>query len=90
MSYKRYENSQMNILGETIKRFRQKKQWSQQELCNKLELVGVYLTRSDISLIELNKRVVRDFEILALSYVFNVSLEELYRDTPLYKLCNNK
>lgn len=90
MSCKRYENSQMNILGETVKLLREKKQWSQQELCNKLELTGVYLTRSDISLIETNKRGIRDFEILALSYIFNISLEELYRDTSLYKLCNNK
>lgn len=90
MSYKKYENLQMNILGQTIKNLRKKNNLSQQALSNKIELTGIYLSRSDISLIELNQRGIRDFEILAFCYVFNITLDELYNDTVLYKLCKNK
>ncbi len=89
MSYKKYENLQMNILSTTIKNLRKKNNWSQQDLSNKLELTGVYLSRSDISLIELNQRGIRDFEIIAFCYVFNITLDQLYKNSSLYKLYKN-
>lgn len=90
MSYKKYENTQMNIIGNNIKNLRKKHKWSQQQLCDKLELTGIYLTRSDVSLIELNKRVIRDFEIIAFCYVFGITLEEIYEETVLYNMLKNK
>jgi len=90
MSYKKYENTQMNIIGQNIKNLRKKHKWSQQQLCDKLELAGIYLTRSDVSLIELNQRVIRDFEIIGFCYAFDITLEELYKETQLYKMLKNK
>lgn len=47
----------------------------------KLDLFGLNLYHSDIYLIEYNKRIVRDYEALALAKVFNISLDELYSGT---------
>lgn len=70
-----------NIIGQNIKAYRTKMGYTQEQLCAKLDLYGVNLYHSDIYLIEHNKRLIRDYEILAFSKVFNISLEELFFGT---------
>lgn len=71
-------NSKLNVIGQNVKKYRTKMNLTQQELCDKLDLYGLNLYHSDIYLIEYNKRIVRDYEALALSKVFKISLDELY------------
>ena len=71
-------NSKLNVIGQNVKKYRTKMNLTQQELCDKLDLYGLNLYHSDIYLIEYNKRIVRDYEELALSKVFGISLDELY------------
>ena len=73
-------NKKSNIIGKNVKKYRTRCGFTQDELCVKLALHGISLYHSDIYLIEHNKRVVRDYELLALAKVFNASLYDLYDD----------
>lgn len=54
---------------------------SQNDLCRKLELLGVDMYIADIYEIEHNKRLVKDFEVKAFCKVFNIDFEDLFDDT---------
>lgn len=74
-------NKKANIIGKNVKKYRTANNYSQEELCRRLDLYGLNLYHSDIYLIEHNKRIVKDFEALAFTKVFNITLEELYFGT---------
>ena len=77
MRTKRF-NSKSNIIGKNVKKYRTKMKLTQQELCDKLDLYGLNLYHSDIYLIEHHKRIVRDYEALIFTKVFDITLDELY------------
>ena len=52
---------------------------SQQELSNKLELLGVYVCRGSISRIEDYSRTVTDIELFAIAQILGVDPMELYK-----------
>lgn len=74
-------NNKANIIGSKIKKYRLENGYTQEELCQKLDLYGLNLYHSDIYLIEHHKRIVRDYESLAFAKIFNISLDELYKNT---------
>ena len=69
-------NNYKNICGNKLKEFRKQAKLSQQDLAEKLQLEGIDLTSKEISKIENNKRLVRDFELFALAKIFKVSADE--------------
>ena len=68
-------NEFRNISGSILKELRLKNNLSQQDLAEKLQLLGIELTSKEISKIENNKRLVQDFELFAFAKVFNVSAD---------------
>ena len=70
-----------NLIGSNLKKLRTKLKVSQQELSNKLELLGVYVCRGSISRIEDCSRTVTDIELFAIAKVLNVDIESLFRKT---------
>ena len=72
------DGDEMNIVGHNIKRLRKKNKMSQQELSNKLELLGVYVCRGSVSRIEDKSRTVTDIELYAISKVLQVPVTELF------------
>ena len=72
------DGDEMNIVGHNIKKLRKKNKMSQQELSNKLELLGVYVCRGSVSRIEDKSRTVTDIELFAIANVLNVPIEELF------------
>lgn len=74
-------NNKSNILGANIKKYRLQNGYTQEYLCQKVDLYGLNLYHSDIYLIEHNKRLVRDYEALAFAKVFKISMDELYKGT---------
>ena len=68
-----------NLIGKNLKKLRVKLKISQQELSNKLELLGVYVCRGSISRIEDCSRTVTDIELFAIAEVLGVDPKELYR-----------
>ncbi len=74
-------NNKSNVLGSNVRKYRILNGYTQEELCQKMDLYGLNLYHSDIYLIEYNKRIVRDYEALVFAKVFNITLDELYKDT---------
>ena len=71
------DGEKMNMIGESLKKWRRKKRMSQQMLSNKLELLGVYVCRGSISRIEDYSRTVTDIELVAFTRVLQISVEDL-------------
>jgi transcriptional regulator with XRE-family HTH domain len=72
------------LFGTNLKRIRESKQLSQQDLCCKLELLGLTMFKADIYEIENNKRLVKDFEAKALCLALSITFDELYANTDHY------
>jgi len=72
------DGERKNLIGGNLKKFRKARKMSQQELSNKLELLGIYVCRGSISRIEDYSRTVTDIELYALAEVLKVSVNELY------------
>ena len=64
MKINKYNNFR-NISGTVLKDLRLKANMSQQDLAEKLQLLGVELTSKEISKIENDNRLVQDFELFA-------------------------
>ena len=73
------DSENKNLIGGNLKKLRIKLKISQQELSNKLELLGVYICRGSISRIEDYSRTVTDIELFAIAEVLGVDPKELYR-----------
>ena len=72
------DSEKKNLIGENLKRIRMSLKMSQQDLSNKLELLGVYICRGSVSRIEDFSRTVTDIELFAISEVLGVDPKELY------------
>lgn len=77
MRFNKFNNS-YNIIGDKLKEVREQLNISQEELSNKLCLLGITLYQSDIFKIEHNERTVRDFELWGICKVLNIKSEDLY------------
>ena len=72
------DGEKKNLIGENLKKIRMSLKMSQQDLSNKLELLGVYICRGSVSRIEDFSRTVTDIELFAISEVLGVEINELY------------
>ena len=68
-------NDFRNISGSALRELRLKANLSQQDLAEKLQLLGIELTSKEISKIETNNRLVQDFELFAFAKIFKVSAD---------------
>ena len=64
-----------NLLGPGIRRIREGKGWSQEDLARRLQLTGWDVDRTLIARIELRTRCITDMELLALAKTFEVRLD---------------
>ena len=71
------DGQKMNLIGENVQKFRKKQKMSQQQLSNKLELMGVYVCRGSISRIEDYSRTVTDIELYAIAHTLNATTDQL-------------
>lgn len=67
-----------NIIGKKLKDIRERKGISQEQLSNKLTLLGITLYQSDIFKIEHNERTVRDFELWGICNILDIKVEDLF------------
>ena len=74
------DSDNKNLIGGNLKGLRTKLKISQQDLSNKLELLGVYICRGSISRIEDFSRTVTDIELFAIAEVLGVDPKELYKE----------
>lgn len=66
-----------NICGEKVAALRMERGLSQRQLADMLQLMGLTVDKNAIQRIEAGKRFVTDIELVYLSRLFEVSLEEL-------------
>ncbi|MBQ2793234.1 MAG: helix-turn-helix transcriptional regulator [Clostridia bacterium] len=72
------DGEKKNLIGGNLKKLRTRLKVSQQELSNKLELLGVYICRGSISRIEDYSRTVTDIELFAIAEALGIDPSELY------------
>ena len=70
-------NEKKNISGNFIKKSREQKGISRVQLSIKLELLAIYLDRSEIYKIEKNKLPIKDFELIGISKALDIDLNKL-------------
>ena len=78
------DGEKKNLIGNNLKKIRKAKKISQQELSNKLELLGVYVCRGSVSRIEDGSRTVTDIELLAIAKILGVSINDLFINSEKY------
>ncbi len=66
-----------NVTGTNINYYRLKKDYSVQQLSNKLIMLGLDLHRQSIFLIEAGKRTVTDYELAAIAEVLGITPNDL-------------
>ena len=66
-----------NAVGDNVRRLRERKDITQDQLSIKLETLGVHICRTSVVDIEKRRRRVTDRELYALSRILGVPMEEL-------------
>lgn len=74
-------NGKSNVIGKNIKKYRELRNLTQRDISDKIALLGIDLYHSDISQIENQKLLLKDFEIVAFCKVLNVSYDQLFENT---------
>ena len=78
-------NNCRNVIGSTIKKYRELRHFTKAELSHKLELLGIELDRFELYKIESGKTSVKDFELIGLCIVLNIDFEELKKIVDNYE-----
>ena len=72
--------NQCNICGQNVRKLREQKKLSQDQLAAKLQTEGLGVNQNSISRIETGKRVVADYELKVLADVLNASVDDLLEE----------
>jgi len=73
-------DGKLNVLGSSIRKYREDANMSQAELSAKLTLLGVDIPKNSVQRLENGQRVIKDYELGALSKILDVSADALLRD----------
>lgn len=74
-------NGKSNVIGKNIKKYRELRNLTQRDLSNKIALLGIDIYHSDISQIENQKLLLKDFEIIAFCKALGITYDQLFEDT---------
>lgn len=74
-----YDNNR-NVIAHNLLYFRQKRDLTQEQLAAKLQTMNVNIDQQMISKIELNKRIVTDYELACLCRALKISPAEMLSD----------
>lgn len=72
-----------NICGANIERLRKERGMKQTELMSQMQLLGVDINPSSLSKLEGQQRIATDIELLAISKIFQVKIEDLLTQNSL-------
>ncbi len=67
------------IVGKNIRRLRENKHFTQDELATKMQLEGCDITRSAIAKIEVGQRHLYPDEIILIKKILDVSFDEIFK-----------
>ena len=80
MMNKSYYNAESNLIAKRLRQLRKERSLSQEKLAAQLQLLGVDISQPLISKIEQNQRFVKDYELVCLCQVLQVSERDLLAD----------
>lgn len=66
-----------NVIGQKIRQIRESKNLSQSDLSDKLMILGIDINSDGIYKIEKGRRIIKDFELSAISIILDTSESEL-------------
>lgn len=69
-----------NIIGDNVRKYRLRRNLSQNQLSIRLETYAIYICRGSISRIEKHKRRVTDFELKALAEILRVTVGDMFEE----------
>ena len=69
----------MNIVGSNVRRIRESKNWTQDQLAAKCNLIQWNISRGTVAKIESKVRRITDLEIKLLVQVLDVEIDELFK-----------
>lgn len=75
-------NTKLNLAGVIIKKHREKLGYSKVEVSNKLELLGINISRVELYRMEKGVTTIKDFELIGLCSILNINLTELENELP--------
>ena len=70
-------NGKSNVAGSVIKKAREDKKLSRDELASELQLLGLNVDRVYVFKVEKNQVILKDFELIAFSIILDMDLNEL-------------
>ncbi len=73
-------NDKLNVIGSAVRHHRIKNSLSQADLSNKLLLLGIDIPKNSIQRLESGNRIIKEYELAAISKVLNVSTDTLLAD----------
>lgn len=73
-------NDKLNFLGNVIAEKRKSYSMSQNKLAIKMQLRGLDIGSNEISKIEKQERIIKDFELLALKDILKLDFNDLHLD----------
>lgn len=73
-------NNKLNVLGSTIKYYREQNNLSLADLSNALMLKGIDIHKNALQRLEYGKRIIKDYELAGISKILNVSTDLLLKD----------
>ena len=73
-------NGKINVVGKCVKEYRTKCGLSYEELSAKLELMGISIHKQNLYEIEINKRTVKDYELLGIIDALGIDINELLEE----------
>ncbi len=68
----------MNQIGPTIRRLREKKGWTQEQLVAHCHLIGWDISRGTLAKLEAQVRRITDIEVVLIAKALNVKVSELF------------
>lgn len=71
-------NNNYNVISTNLRKYRKSKHLSQSNLAKELNLIGVSIHKNDISLIEANKRTVKDYELWSFIKILDIPYDDLF------------
>lgn len=76
---KKFEDN-MNVVSQQVRKYRESKGLSYEELSAKLELKGISIHKQSLYDIECNKRTVKDYELYGIANILKVDVNDLLVD----------
>ena len=74
-------NTRLNIVGLQVRKFRERKGWTQNQLAIKLQLLGWDTSRESVTRLENHSRRLTDLELFIVAKILGVKTDDLFPRT---------